>query len=244
MLDYVEQLTQTNDIHMAWKIHCEAMAGFGFDRLLYACTRFGDAGLRGSPDDYLVLSNHPSGYVEGYIGRGLYREAPMYTWALRNTGACSWGSIDPDGLSDGEMAAVTFNRDFGLEAGYTLSFPVYSPMTRALISMAAREGLSQPELDKVWEREGRKISAMCQVLHLTVLQLPYPVRRPLTARQREVLEWVGAGKTSQDIAQIMGLTVATVEKHLRLARESLDVDTTAQAVLKASLQNQIFQKSA
>ena len=31
-----------------------------------------------------------------------------------------------------------------------------------------------------------------------------------------------------------------VEKHLRLAREALDVETTAQAVLKASLQRQIF----
>jgi LuxR family transcriptional regulator len=38
----------------------------------------------------------------------------------------------------------------------------------------------------------------------------------------------------------MDLTPATVEKHLRLARESLDVETTAQAVLKASFQNQIF----
>ena len=56
----------------------------------------------------------------------------------------------------------------------------------------------------------------------------------------EVLEWVGDGKTTADIATIMGLTLATVEKHLRLARESLDVDTTAQAVLKASFQNQIY----
>jgi hypothetical protein len=39
---------------------------------------------------------------------------------------------------------------------------------------------------------------------------------------------------------IMGLTSATVEKHLRLAREALAVDTTAQAVLKASFSNQMF----
>lgn len=244
MLDYVERLTRTNDIHLAWKIHCEAMARFGFDRLLYACNRFGDQGLRGSPDDYLLLSNHPAGYLEGYIGRRLYLHAPFYKWALQNTGARSWGSIDPEEMTEGARAAVKFNHEFGIVAGYTISFPVYSPMTRALISMAAREGLSQAELDQLWERDGRTISAMCQVLHLTVLQLPYPVRRPLTARQREVLEWVGAGKTTQDIAQIMGLTATTVEKHLRLAREALGVDTTAQAVLKASLQNQIFQLSA
>ena len=49
----------------------------------------------------------------------------------------------------------------------------------------------------------------------------------------------GAGKTTT-IAMIMGLTAATVEKHLRLAREALDAETTAQAVVKASFQKQIF----
>ena len=38
----------------------------------------------------------------------------------------------------------------------------------------------------------------------------------------------------------MDLNQATVEKHLRLARENLNADTTAQAVLKASVQNQFF----
>jgi len=36
------------------------------------------------------------------------------------------------------------------------------------------------------------------------------------------------------------LTPATVEKHLRLAREALDVETTAQAVLKAAFYNKMF----
>ena len=39
---------------------------------------------------------------------------------------------------------------------------------------------------------------------------------------------------------LMGLTSATVEKHLRLAREALGVETTAQAVLKAAFANQMF----
>ncbi|MFT7105919.1 MAG: LuxR family transcriptional regulator [Yoonia sp.] len=36
------------------------------------------------------------------------------------------------------------------------------------------------------------------------------------------------------------MTVATIEKHLRLAREALDVETTAQAVLKGAFNNQMF----
>jgi len=62
----------------------------------------------------------------------------------------------------------------------------------------------------------------------------------LTKRQREVLQWVGDGKTTQDIAILLDLTSATIEKHLRLAREALDVETTAQAVLKAAFLNQMF----
>ena len=77
------------------------------------------------------------------------------------------------------------------------------------------------------------------VAHLKILSLPIP-KQMLTKRQREVLEWVADGKTVMDTAQILGLNRATVEKHLRLAREALGVDTTPQAVLKASFHNQIY----
>jgi len=81
---------------------------------------------------------------------------------------------------------------------------------------------------------------MNNVMHLKLLTLPYSGARQLTKRQREVLQWVGDGKTTQDIAVLLELTPATVEKHLRLAREALDVETTAQAVLKAAFYNQMF----
>jgi LuxR family transcriptional regulator len=42
----------------------------------------------------------------------------------------------------------------------------------------------------------------------------------------------------------MGLTSATAEKHLRFARKALNVDTTAQAVLKAALQNPMYASHA
>jgi LuxR family transcriptional regulator len=64
----------------------------------------------------------------------------------------------------------------------------------------------------------------------------------LTQRQRETLEWVADGKTMQDVGLLMGVSPAMVEKHLRLARDALDVETTAQAVAKAALLNMIFQK--
>ena len=44
------------------------------------------------------------------------------------------------------------------------------------------------------------------------------------------------------VALLMAVSPAMVEKHLRLAREALSVDTTAQAVAKAALMNLIFQR--
>ncbi len=38
----------------------------------------------------------------------------------------------------------------------------------------------------------------------------------------------------------MGVSIAMVEKHLRLARDVLNVETTAQAVAKGTLMNIIF----
>jgi LuxR family transcriptional regulator len=101
--------------------------------------------------------------------------------------------------------------------------------------------MSQDEADAIWAEHGRDIVVMNNVAHLKILTLPYTgPARGLTKRQREALQWVGDGKTTADIALLMGLTSATVEKHLRLAREALNVETTAQAVLKAAFLNQMF----
>jgi len=87
------------------------------------------------------------------------------------------------------------------------------------------------------------ILAVAHSMHLKITQFPQPSRhRPLTDRQREALEWVADGKTAQDIAILMGVSSAMVEKHLRLAREALNVETTAQAVAKGAIMNVIFQR--
>ena len=81
--------------------------------------------------------------------------------------------------------------------------------------------------------------------HLKIATLPRThFARQLTPRQREVLQLVGAGKTAAEIADLMGVTPVTIEKHLRLAREGLGAETSAQALLKAAVQGQIYLPAA
>jgi DNA-binding CsgD family transcriptional regulator len=55
---------------------------------------------------------------------------------------------------------------------------------------------------------------------------------PLTPREREVLDWVAAGKTNRDIATILGASPRTVEKHLERVYEKLGVETRTAAVMR------------
>jgi LuxR family transcriptional regulator len=237
ILEYLHFVSGAKSLEELWHAHVVKMAEYGFDRLIYGYTRFKTETSLGDPDDFVILTNHDQKYISGFLHQGLYRQAPMVLWALENEGACSW-KIIRELLNNGQLGpaskqVIEFNERMQLTAGYTISFFSASKRYKGAISLAAKPGSCQSELDEMWKEHGEDIVLMNNVVHLKILTLPYdPPNRSLTNRQREALEWVGDGKTTQDIALLMGLTSATVEKHLRLARASLSVE--------AALQNQMY----
>jgi DNA-binding CsgD family transcriptional regulator len=56
----------------------------------------------------------------------------------------------------------------------------------------------------------------------------------LTPRETEVLSWLAKGKTNRDIADILGMSPRTVNKHLEHIFEKLGVETRAAAAGLAS----------
>lgn len=240
---YLDTVADAQSVEALWSRHVERMAVYGFDRLIYGFTRYLTSTSLGDPQDWVLLTNMPNDYMKAFIDEGHYFHAPMLRWALENDGACSWRWMEDmaraDSFTPSERRVVEFNRKMRVTAGYTVSFRSISARSKGAIALIARPEMSQDAVEQVWAQHGPDIVVMNKVAHLKLLTLPYAARH-LTKRQREVLEWVCDGKTTQDIATLMGLTVATVEKHLRLAREALDVETTAQAVLKAAFYNQMF----
>lgn len=236
------RMTSVEDL---WAYHTRLMADFGFDRLFYAFNAFRGAGMYHNPDDALLLTNMPTDYIDAYVSGGMYRDGVMFRWAINNIGTASWHQVYADmgdrPLTEGERAMRALNERHGIVAGYTISFPMALKNASAGIGMAACKGMTQADADVIWAEHGEEIEALNHVAHLCILQLPATGQRTLlTARQAEVLELVADGKTMQDIALILDRNVATVEKHLRGARDALGVETTAQAVRKASILNQIF----
>jgi len=64
---------------------------------------------------------------------------------------------------------------------------------------------------------------------------PWPSVVKLNEREVETLTWAARGKTSLEIAKILGLSKRTVDFHIDSARDKLGVATRVQAAIKATL---------
>lgn len=241
----INAMTEVRRAEEVWQLAMGHFAGLGFGRGNYGFTRFRSAASTGDMSDAIYLTTFGPEYSAFYFRDGFYARTPLYRWALDNDGCCSWRwveeALDAGQLPAGEAEAVRHNLGLGLRAGLTFSFPEVAPRQKGALGLAADPGLGHDEVEDILARHGAAMQAVAHVMHLRICHLPLPIRRrPLSKRQREALEWVAEGKTTQDIALLMGISAAMVEKHLRLARLALDVETTAQAVAKGMLLNQIF----
>jgi LuxR family transcriptional regulator len=241
-LDRVAAIAEAGRIDEAWSLATAWFAERGFARVTYGLTRFRTERSIGDLDDILYLTTADPAYSAFYFRDGFYATTPVYRWLLRNSGATTWRWV-AEAYAEGRLApeeseAVRRNAAFDVVAGVSFAFPDARERTRGALGLTADRGMTHDDVDRIWAAEGPAIRAVAHVLHLKVLSLPATAaRRDLTARQAEMLSWVADGKTAQDIATILGLSAAAVEKHLRLAREALGVETTAQAVAKAVLLN-------
>ena len=244
MLTTLERMIEADTITEVWSLYLDWVSGFGFDRVMYGFTPYWQSDTLDNIENLLFLSNHDQAYLDGFVGRKLYRDAPMVRWSTENVGATSWREVAEAyvarRLTPAERKVIEFNRSMGVIAGYSISFRDVSVRAKGALGLVGRRDMTQDKVDAIWDEHGRQLLVISNLLHLKLTSLPRLVGTPLTKRQREALEWVADGKTTQDIALLMGISTAMVEKHLRLTREALAVETTAHAVAKASRLNQIF----
>jgi transcriptional regulator EpsA len=63
------------------------------------------------------------------------------------------------------------------------------------------------------------------------------VKQLISAREIEVMRWVGSGKTNPEIADILGVSVNTIKNHVHNAISKLGVENRSQAAAKTKLMN-------
>lgn len=247
VLPLLSRIAEGGSIADVWSLAAGFYRDLGFSRANYGFTRFLRSDGMGDPADAIFLTTGRADYAQRYFDKGFFARTPVYRWAVANVGARTWGWVkeayDAGLLPPEEREAVEINAAMGIKAGLSVSFPGNSARSKGALSLIADPGISHAQVDEIFAAHRDAIVAVAHMMHLRIILLPQPPgERKITERQRQALEWVADGKTAQDVALLMDVSAAMVEKHLRLAREALGVETTAQAVAKAALMNLIFQR--
>lgn len=174
----------------------------------------------------LIFTTLPETVIRGYdaaenaLGSAL-RTARPFTWQhLGKTTA------DPEQADDRGRAVLA---RAGIRMG--LGIPVFSSgSARGLVAFGGDRPL--PDIDEV----GRlSLGAIGLFDRMMTLDKPIPsMSEPrLTMRERQCLTWIGAGKTSVEIAAILGLSEHTVNQYVTSGCQKLGAVNRAQAVAKA-----------
>lgn len=108
--------------------------------------------------------------------------------------------------------------------GYILKSASFDEVKRAITDVNAGHTHIEPRLAGVLLGRNRQRQASAPVADATKI---------LSARERDVLAHIASGKTNQEVADLLGLTVNTVKAHLKSIYRKLDVSDRVQVVLQA-----------
>lgn len=247
LLSHMERLVDAKSVAGIRDSYFDALRDHGYSCAFYGASFQSDlppAVIREEPE---IHSNFPDDFIEEMRQFYQFGTSPWMIWANGQTGTIPLAQLVSEARHDpATLQMLEIARRHGLAALRIISLKGRVTRARGLVAICPALMARPAEEAALWLKNHREIATLTSIMHMRMATVcRYPHRSGLTPRQREVLEWTSAGKTVAEVATILGLTPATVEKHLRLARDALDAGSTAQAILKAHVTNQIFlQKTA
>jgi DNA-binding CsgD family transcriptional regulator len=177
-------------------------------------------------------ANYPDRWKTHYMLKGLHRIDPALHKASLSFAPVDWQRFERDAKFKSVFNAAD---DFGI-TGQGLTVPIRGPYgDRGLLSVT--RSCSQAEWDALKQQIMGSLQTAAVHLHDSVMRTNGLVNAlgysALSNREKEVLQWVAAGKLQNEIGDILSISHRTVEIHLRSAREKLGALTTIQAVGRA-----------
>ncbi|MBA2674458.1 autoinducer binding domain-containing protein [Ramlibacter sp.] len=177
-------------------------------------------------------SNYPIAWQQLYDERGYIRRDPSVAHALVSDDAILW----TDALFAPCREIRTEAAAHGLAHGWAQPRRDARGMV-SLLTLARKDPpiSAQEVLDKT-----ERLKWLSFVCHEGMLKswgdlLQEDMGAALSARETEVLRWSCDGKTAEDIAQILGLSEATVSFHVRNACLKLGTSNKTAAAVRAAL---------
>ncbi|MFT4089491.1 MAG: LuxR family transcriptional regulator [Asticcacaulis sp.] len=229
--DFVEKTNKLRTPRALFDEFTGAMGLFGFTRIIFSVPR--DESLPEEENRIGLMHNYPEDWQKYYAEKGFERLDPVLKAAGLYNYAFRWRALErAHRLSERQIRFFRLGEEAGLRHG--IGIPMSGDKAQiAGIAMASAERVDavRSDLDI--------ISAYCNQFFMAYKRMKgaeassSQIMASLSKKETEVLQWVAAGRSDDDIGQILGISVHTVDTHLRHIYQKLEVNNRVSAVVKA-----------
>ncbi|MES0151786.1 LuxR family transcriptional regulator [Mesorhizobium sp. M0012] len=199
--------------------------------IAYGSLAPGQRGLKLIRRDPAVMLNCPDEWQERYFEMGYDRIDPIMKTSRKRADAFRWSEVYNDGsTTEDERRVFDEAATFGLRSG--ISVPLHGPEGSFAIMSFARP----------WNREFQ--NRTITYLQLAALHFHLRVAKcansagiegapNLSLREKECILWTARGKSSWEIGKILGISLNTVNFHIKNVKQKLDASSRTLAAIKA-----------
>lgn len=179
----------------------------------------------------IVVTNWPDDFIREYDCLNLLVNSPVFAAVRRSVKPLVW---ELDGTSQrrkgpDRIKALALFRSHGFLRG--IYIPVHDKKgNRGALSLSGDR--PPPDLAEIGQLALMAIHLFDRIGEIAGADKP-PVEVKLSDRERQCLVWIAAGKTSSEIASILGLSEHTVNQYIATCCQKLGTVNRAQAVAQA-----------
>lgn len=201
----------------------------GFDQTLFAVLKSKEEPI----ENAFLRSNYSKEWRETYDSNKLGYVDPTVTHCLKSTIPLLW---TPDNFTRPDQKNMYEEcTSYGLRSG--IIFPIHGPNGEFGMMSFVSEQLADPKSQKDMLHSIALLSIIRDYVFESskkFLVTPEPeIQIVLTPREKEVVKWTVAGKSSWEISKILNCSESTINFHLSNIRLKFNVNTKQQAIIKA-----------
>jgi DNA-binding CsgD family transcriptional regulator len=230
---FIEEANEAKSTQEVATLFGKTLENYGFDRYCYSLIT--DHPSLGLDAGHGIVQNYPEDWMSHYNANDYRKCDPLPRYGFSTARPFTWDSLEQScELTPDEKKVMDEAREARLLDG--VAIPIFGPAGElAGVAMASSVGRGHPD-PKLLSR----LRALAMQFHLVYTELetkdrPAPPTRPvnLTAREREILHWTAEGKSDSVIAEIVGVSHATIRFHMNNIFKKLDANERTLATVKA-----------